>query len=305
MWYQSKARLYKLLFAPLLFCALALSFFALASQPSPAHAQTARPTHVIVISLDGARPDAILQAQTPNIQALAQRGAVDWTAQTVFPPVTLPAHVSMLTGLEVSAHGVNWNDNDPSRDVLPSPTFVTLAQQAGYRTAMVVGKEIFRQVNQTADTDYTFARRGDGSVADRVIELLHADYQIIFAHFPNPDFYGHSTGWRSDDYQYELSNTDWNVGRILTTLDELGLTDETLVILTADHGGHGTVHGSDIPEDMNIPWIATGQGISPGTILDDARVTETAATVLAALGLPQPEGMVGRAIIETFNVIDV
>jgi arylsulfatase A-like enzyme len=297
--YQPTAVCYKLFFAPLLLCVFALSFFMFSSHPS--RAQTTHLTHVIVISLDGARPDAILQAQTPNIQALAQRGAVDWTAQTVFPPVTLPAHVSMLTGLDVSAHGVNWNDNDPSHGVLPSPTFVTLAQQAGYRTAMVVGKEIFWQVNQMADTDYTFARRGDGSVVDRVIELLQADYQVIFAHFPNPDYFGHSTGWMSDVYQYELSNTDWNVGRILTALDELGLTNETLVILTADHGGHGTVHGSDIPEDMNIPWIAAGPGIVPSTILHDARVTDTAATVLAALGLPQPEGMAGRPIVEAFD----
>lgn len=229
------------------------------------------------------------------------RGAVDWAAQTVFPSATLPAHASMLTGLEISEHGVSWNDNLASRGVMPSPTFLTLAQQAGYRTAMVAGKEIFRQFVQMPGMDYTFARRGDGSVADRVIELLQADYQVIFAHFPNPDYFGHLNGWMSDVYMFEMANTDWQVGRILTALDVLGLTDETLVILTADHGGHGRLHGANIPEDMTIPWIMAGPGIAPGTVLDHLRVTHTAAIALAALGLPLPEGVAIRPVQVAFG----
>ena len=282
-----------------------VSVFALsvkAAQPTPTAAPP-QPARVLVISLDGARPDAILQADTPHIQALAQRGAVDWTAQTIFPPVTLPAHASMLTGLEVSQHGLHDNDSLHPCPVLATPTFLTMAHKAGYKVAMVAGKQQFCRFHQTETINYTFAREGDRSVVDRVIELLEDNYEVIFAHFPNPDYFGHSAGWMSDTYLYEFANTDRQIGRLLAALDDLGMTDTTLVILTADHGGHEVVHGADIPEDMTIPWIIAGPGVVAGTDLSESgiRIVDTAATVLWALDLPLPADMAGQVVIEAFS----
>src|SRR5689334_7434800 len=87
-----------------LMCTFSFSVFPVIAQDN-----AERPTHVIVISLDGTRPDAILQAETPNLQALATGGGVDWEATTVLPSATLPAHTSMLTGLSVEQHGVDYN----------------------------------------------------------------------------------------------------------------------------------------------------------------------------------------------------
>jgi len=53
---------------------------------------------------------------------------------------------------------------------------------------------------------------------------------------------------------------DEAIGELLTALDAYDLRDETLLIITADHGGHDTTHGSSMPEDMTIPWIASGPG---------------------------------------------
>jgi arylsulfatase A-like enzyme len=151
--------------------------------------------------------------------------------------------------------------------------------------------------------DYTFARAGDGSVVDRVIELLDADYQVIFVHLPNPDYFGHLTNWMSDTYIYELSNTDYQVGRILTALEDRALTDTTLVILTADHGGTGNSHGQNIPEHINIPWMIAGPGVSPGINLTEAvSVMDTAPTVLWALDIAIPENTVGHPVEEAFGI---
>ncbi len=282
---------------------LSLLLLALPAAPALPALQVDIPARVLVISLDGARPDAILQAQTPHIQALARRGAATWQAQTVLPPATLPAHASMLTGLSVAGHGVTWNDNAPSRPILAAPTFLALAHQAGYRTAMVVGKEKLRQFNQEGVDDYTFIRNGDGGVADRVIALLEAGYQVIFAHFPNPDYFGHLSGWMSEQYLYELGVTDTRIGRVLSALEALGLAERTLIILTADHGGHGFAHGADIPEDRLVPWLVAGPGVVPGTALSGpVSVADTAATVLWALGLPLPEQAVGRPVCQAFGL---
>lgn len=283
---------------------LFLCISGLRFSPIPVFAQAdpPRPSHILVISLDGARPDALRLAETPNIQALAERGAVAWEAQTILPSVTLPAHASMLTGLSVEQHGVDYNSTLFGCPTLESPTFLTLAEEAGYQTALVTGKEKFCLYQQTEMLDYTFVREGDRSVADRALELLDQGVPVIFAHFPNPDYFGHSTGWMSDRYINELSSTDFQVGRVLAKLDELGLSDDTLVILTADHGGHDFEHGSDRPEDILIPWIIAGPGVVPGTLLDGVSVMDTAPTVLWALGLSLPDDLSGRPVYAAFGL---
>lgn len=246
-------------------------------------------THVIVISIDGARPDAILQAKTPILQDLAQTGAVDWEAQTVNPPVTVPAHTSLLTGLNPTEHEILHNDYSTERIV--DPTFISIAQEAGYRTAIVAGKEKFIQFHQDDDTYYEFVRTGDPGVADKTIELLEEGYEVLFVHMPNTDFFGHLIGWMSDAYIYELRNTDANIGRIVDSLDDLNIRETTLIIITADHGGHDQEHGLTIPEDMTIPLILNGAGIESNTLLADANITQIASTVLLALHLEPTEAM--------------
>lgn len=258
-------------------------------------------THVLVISLDGMRPDAILETDAPNLMTLAARGAYAWDAQTVLPSVTLIAHTSMLTGLAPDKHGVDYNDTPYPCLPIEAPTFVQQAADAGYRSAIVAGKEKFCIYDQSDVVDYTFARAGDASVVDRVIELLQDGTQVIFAHFPNPDYFGHLTGWMSAEYLYHVYVTDEEIGRLVAALDELGLTDETLILVTADHGGHDVHHGSDMPEDRHIPWILAGPGVVPGTELTDVSVLDTAPTVLWALGIQPAHSVAGLARIEAFG----
>lgn len=269
------------------------------------------PARVIVISLDGARPDAIRQAQTPNMQRLAADGASSWNAQTVFPPATLPAHASLLTGLDVDEHGIAWNDysgiDEIRRALTLHPTFLDIVAEAGWRVAMVIGKQKLDQFYNPASvgtqhaaslqlsrSDFVFAfmREGDRSVIDETIRLLDDGYEILFVHLPNPDYFGHLAGWMSDGYLYELRNTDAQIGRLLAALDEHGIREQTLIVITADHGGHGTVHGADIPEDMTIPLILSGYGVCAGIVLEgEPRITQITPTVLWMLGLPLRDGM--------------
>src|SRR5687768_17561031 len=74
------------------------------------------------------------------------------------------------------------------------------------------------------------------------------------------------------------------------------------LIVTADHGGHGTGHGSKDPRDVTIPWIAWGQGVRQG-VLDQStvRTMDTAATVLWLLGLTEQSDWVGEAVIGAYE----
>ena len=291
----------------LILCCFALPAIAQEATETPASAMPPpNVERVIVISLDGARSDAIQQASAPILQRLAAEGAVDWHATTTDPSVTLPAHTSMLTGLSVAEHGVTYNDTPPDCPPIKPLTFISVAADNGYSAGFVTGKEKFCIYDQRDTVDYTFAREGDRSVADRAIELLEDGTQVIFAHFPNPDYFGHSTGWMSETYIKELNSTDFQVGRIVEALENLNLLDQTLIIITADHGGHDFGHGTTLPEDATIPWIIYGVGVEPGTELNGIINADTAATVLWALGLPLPVGSAeqstaSRPIIEAFT----
>ena len=100
---------------------------------------------VVIISIDGLRPDSLSVERTPTILDMAARGTACWQAQTIFPPITLPSHASMLTGYLPSAHGLTWGDYQPAKGNSKVPTIFSYARAAGMRTAMVVGKDKLNQ----------------------------------------------------------------------------------------------------------------------------------------------------------------
>lgn len=256
---------------------------------------------MVVISVDGLRPDGLLQAQTPQIDRLWQGGAYSWTAQTVLPSVTLVSHASMLSGVPPAVHGIDWNDWDPSRGYIQVPTAFSEVRQAGFTTAMVVGKRKLEHLAAPGTVD-RFEFPGDNAevvaqAAVRVIQELRPG--LLFVHFPDPDTTGHASGWMSAAQLDAIARVDGAIGRIIQALDETGQRPTTLVILSADHGGHLFFHGSDDPQDTTIPWIAQGPGVPVGFPISMAvRTFDTAATVLMALGIPIPDGWAGTPVLE-------
>jgi predicted AlkP superfamily pyrophosphatase or phosphodiesterase len=279
----------------LFFLLIFASLMPVYSQESPREL----PTHVLVILMDGARPDAIQAVDAPVLQGLAANGAVDWEAQTVLPSVTVPAHASLFTGLSVEEHGIDTNNYNT--ETLDLPSFLSIGSEAGIPSAMIVGKNKLDQFHYPQSVYYEFATSGDRSVVDVAIQRLVLGDKLLFIHLPNPDYFGHGTGWMSETYLYELGNTDRQVGRLLEAMEELGILDTSLIIITADHGGHEREHGSNLPEDQTIPIIFSGFGIQAGTVLEGTSITQIAATVLWALDLPIPEDA-DEPILEAFGL---
>jgi arylsulfatase A-like enzyme len=257
----------------------------------------------LILSLDGLRPDALDPARTPNILALAESGAYTLSAQTILPSATLPAHGSMLSGYDVDQHGLTWNDYIPDNGYILTPTLFSLAHDAGYHTEMVVAKQKLVHIATPGTVDeFTYVPGGDFAVADQAGMAIADGFDVLFVQFPGPDTAGHLSGWMSPTYLGTVAHTDEGVARVLAALDAAGLREGTLIILTSDHGGHGEVHGSSMPEDMTIPWIVSGPGVLPGTKLTSPVVVyDTAVTAIWVLGLPLPEGLAGRPAAEAFG----
>jgi arylsulfatase A-like enzyme len=264
--------------------------------PVPTPTPTPAAAKVLILSVDGLRPDALDEEGVSSIPALMARGATAQAATTIVPSLTLPAHTSMLTGYAPAAHGVLWNDWRPDAPAAV-PSIFLIARRAGFRTVLVAGKQKFRSFDAPGCLDAFAVRTGDVAVANEAVVQMAAGFDLMLVHLPDVDAVGHLSGWLSPAYLEQVAETDRALGRIL-----LALPAGTTVILTADHGGHGKTHGLDQPSDMSIPWIVAGPGVAQGSILA-VRVTtmDTAATALHVLGLRLPTGASGRPVLEAFR----
>jgi len=265
----------------------------------PLASPTPFPRQVVIVSIDGLRPDAVLKSATGNIQALAARGAYTWEARTIMPSNTLPSHVSMLTAYPPEVHRILWDEYLPARGRLTVPTLFTAVRAAGMRSVMVVGKNKFDTFKDTGAVDvYLVASGGDDDVAARAAAEAQSGFNLMFVHLPEVDLSGHAKSWMSPTYLDRVVHADQAVGRLLAALPWWAT-----VILTADHGGGSRAnnHGSEAACDMTIPWIVSGPGTLRGYRLGTAvHTTDTAATAAWLLGVDLPPGITGEPVIEAF-----
>jgi len=285
--------------------------------PSLAAALPARPiskiSRVLIVSVDGLRPDLSLRADAPVLKGLMERGSYTLWAQTTAVAVTLPSHVSMLTGVPPAKHGVEWNSVLPTtRIIYPSyPTLFELARKAGYTTAMAAGKSKFTGLTEPSTLTWSFVPKEtvipDTKVTDRAIQWIERfGPQVLFVHLPGVDIAGHTYGWGSQEQLDAIANADRCLGRILDAVNARGTLDSTLVIVSADHGGAGKSHGPDDPRSRMIPWIAAGPGVRADYDLTQdedltVRTEDTFATACYVLGITPPRPVDGHPIQQIFS----
>ncbi len=192
----------------------------------------------------------------------------------------------------------------PGQATIAVETVFTLAHAHGLKTAMVVAKRKLAFLTKSENPRHVKVIRVPApEVASWAAWVLASKRpHLLFVHFADPDREGHRHGWMTPPYFDALSRVDLGVGILLTALEQSDLLSETVLILTADHGGHAKTHGTKLPKDMTIPWIAFGTGVREGyEIPDDIVTTDTAATILYILNLPIPDGWEGRPLRSIFQ----
>ena len=281
----------------------ALTFAVLCATPSAAQ------THVVLISIDGLRPDAIAASGARNLQRMMREGAYTLRARTIVPSRTLPSHTSMLTGVPPEVHGITWNfEQVENVGTVKVPTLFDVAQEAGKTTAGFFGKAKFRHLLRRGAPRFRMAPSGnDLWAAPRITQevqdyLGHRRPDLVFIHLTDPDIAGHSVGWMSAPYRFAVRRADAAVARIAAAARR-AYRGNVVVIVTADHGGHGRDHGTELDVDMNIPWIAWGRGVRPGEITAPVNTMDSAATALWLLGVPRPGDWVGRPVESAFESV--
>ena len=275
-----------------------------AAPPTPSQATPPEIERVVIISIDGLRPDALALADTPTLDNLIANGAYSPNAQTVRVSETLPSHASMLSGTIPEKHGILWGLPYIGWPGMNGPTLFNLAHDAGLRTGMIFGKDKLNHLVLPNSVDHLFGTNvHDTAIKKQAIDVIQANMpDVLFIHFPDVDRVGHVYGWMSENQLYAITFTDDLIGEIMAALENEGYLASTLLIITSDHGGHGRRHGDDSPLDRTIPWIAAGPGVPASiTLTTPINTYDTAPTVLFALNLPIPENWDGQPILAIFK----
>lgn len=302
--------------------AIHLIVFALTALLSPTLAGP-RADHVFIISFDGGKPAVIADSEMPTIKRLAAEGAVTWVANTIFPPKTLPSHTSMLTGVGPDKHQVDWNSYMPLRGKVRVPTVFAIARQQNpaLGTAMFAGKTKFRHLWQQGSLDlFDFggpqedvAVPGTAEVEQAVVPaqyvakdaaayIVEKKPALCFIHFPDADSAGHKSGWGSPEQKEAFKVCDQALSQIVKAIEQAGIKDSSVVLITADHGGTLKNHSANTPDDMNIPWIAWGRGVKKNfSITSPVTTYDTAATALWLFDVPLPESFDGKPVTSAFE----
>lgn len=254
----------------------------------------AAPRQVVLVSVDGLAPAVLAETPTPTLARLAREGLRAEVARTVVPSITLTSHVSMLSGVPPEVHGVTFNRYQPWSE-LPVPTVFTACAREGLRCGLFAGKRKFAHLAEAEPGVERYVHGVDAAavLAAATRYLRERDPDLVVVHLAEVDLAGHRAGWGSPVQKAALIGLDTLLGGFAASLCRHA-TRRVALLLTSDHGGHGTNHGTARPEDRRIPWVLWGDGIEPARI-PEASTLDTAPTLAALLGLPSSPAWVGSA----------
>lgn len=252
---------------------------------------------VILISIDGMRPDAFLQCGNPFAREMMRLGSYTLKGRTVFPSITLPCHLSLFHSVPPERHGTRDNTFVPM--VRPVPGLFEQLCRAEKKNAMFYGWEPLRDVTRPLSLTYAEylnaydEEHADASLTDSALARLEKSTpDFVFLYMVETDEKGgHDNGWMSEEYLARISAALDNVKRVYERWK-----NEYTIIVTADHGGHDRIHGTDLPEDMAIPMFFIGPEFKQGKELDGVRILDIAPTVAKLMDVPAAREWEGRPV---------
>jgi predicted AlkP superfamily pyrophosphatase or phosphodiesterase len=267
---------------------------------------------VIVVVLDGLRPDAIERFGLRHTERLMASGAWSRRATTVSPSVTTAAMTSLMCGVAPLRHGITSDrlfiprtagltplPEVLSRGGFPSTAFMgdvaPIFRMFAWRVGRRLGLKMLSTNGKTAPEILLAAR-----------ETLRSQRRgLIVLHWPDADRAGHEHGWMSDQYAEGCAQLDDALG-MLAAITDVAHDPHTLLIALADHGGGGTDmrdHESDDPLDRTIPLVIAGRDVVSAELVAPT-LLDVPASVVWALGLEAPESYEGRVLGEAFATFD-
>lgn len=209
--------------------------------------------------------------------------------QTVFPPRDI---VNTL-GSWVAQHGLR-QFRLAETEKYPHVTFFL----NGGKEEPEVGEDRYMPKSPAVATYDLQPEMSAGEVTEKLVEAIGAGYDLIVVNYANPDMVGHTGDIEAAKIACEA--VDAGLGRALQALEAAG----GAMVMTADHGNCDCMvdpetGGPHTAHTLNPVPVAVIGGPAGATLRSGGRLADLAPTVLALMGLPQPEEMTGSSLIET------
>lgn len=254
--------------------------------------------HVVVIGVDGAGA-YFKDAKTPFIDNIFADGALTYKMLTSNPTISAQCWGSLLHGVTPVFHKltnsvVENNEYDPEslfpsffRVIRENDPDANLASFSHWNPINVGIVEEGIGVHKVGGLS-------DAKLAEEIVKYVQENAPTaLFVQFDEADSTGHSEGYGTKKHFDKITEIDSYIGRIFNAYQNKGILDETLFLVTADHGGNGTSHGGLSDTEKYVMFAARGKNVEKGEI-QDIEIRDTAAIVLYALGYDIPETWTGR-----------
>ena len=255
--------------------------------------------HVFIITINGLGKEGYNKAFTPNINGLAASGVKTLGALSVLPSTGPAVMASVLTGAEPQSHGFYKKGDHPK-----IPTILTSYANYGRKVAFIDGSGLSKgliseKYYRSAITD--FSAHGDKGVMDQAIKEFKAEQPYFIAlSLPGVDQAGHKDGLASNQYRQAVTKADEQIGRLLLVLQNYKVMENSLIVVTGDHGFTGKEHSkgeaSFTEKEMVVPVIIKGPGFKPAMVIPPFRLVDITPTLAYITGLNPPKGATGTVI---------
>lgn len=251
----------------------------------------------LLILVDGMRPDAL--TDIAEAQEMKERSSYALDAQTVFPSVTLPCHMSLFHSVDPGRHGTT--DNVYAPQVRPVEGICEVLNRYDKKCAVFFDWEQLRDLTRPGSLAHSFfisKEAGRYETADPIVTeeaikyMAERNPDFVFVYLGWPDDAGHTYGWMSEEYMRSVRGSWKRIEKLMNAV-----SDEWSVIVTADHGGHERMHGTTEPEDMTIPIFFYGKDFKGGKALEGVSIKDIAPTILKLQGVAKaPEEWEGKSL---------
>ena len=264
-------------------------------------------THVFLIGLDGWGGYSVGNENfnMPTVTELMNNGCYTSQALNVMPSISLPNWSSMFMGAGPNITG--YKTNDPSKvnskivDIYGLfPSILTLLKKQRPQCKVAFFYEW--NVNGVLCPDNILDKKQHISNLSKDVSVI-TDYistekpNLCFIIIDEPDGVGHSAGHNTRAYYEELNKLDGLLARIIQTIKDSGIWDNSVIILSSDHGGVGKGHGGNTSLEREIPLIIFGDNIKKGMkISQNAIIYDIATTIAYIFRLETPLFWEGKLI---------
>lgn len=271
--------------------------------------------HVIFIGLDGWGSYSVEKADMPNVKQLMSEGSYTLQKRSVLPSSSAVNWASMFMGAGPELHGyTTWGSQTPdlpSRELNQNGTFPNIFQlirDLAPDAVMGMMSE-WEGIKYIADTlalnQYTNASTDNGNLDLRDMGVNYIkEHKPTFAGiiFDSPDDVGHGAGHDTPEYYEKLTELDGYVGEFIQATKDAGIYDNTIFIVTSDHGGIDKGHGGKTMMEMETPFIIAGKGIKAGGEFRESMMQfDVAPTIAEIFNLEGPQVWIGRSMSQVFQ----